>query len=209
LSAPYFCSHGWLDSGEDLSVSWWMRCSGTGPLVALDWRGFGPQRVAATGLLVFPDYLGDLGCVAGGTVGPRRPCVWWGHSIGREYSACLVRPGSIRPERGALRRQPGRIRTCGALLPAQGAGRECANGWDQLKAEPPAASTTRHSKNWPAIIRFPLTPRFSAAQSRVCGPRPGVNSMAAGRVRLAGDPAPHSGESDTCTSAKIPRRGWA
>jgi len=90
--------HGWMDVAVSFQfvVDAWLDRQAR-HIVALDWRGFGQTRGAATDSYWFPDYLADLDTVLG-QLSPDRPVDLIGHSMGGNVAMSYagVRPGRIR-----------------------------------------------------------------------------------------------------------------
>jgi pimeloyl-ACP methyl ester carboxylesterase len=90
--------HGWMDVAASFQfvVDAWLNHQ-TRHIVALDWRGFGQTRGAATDSYWFPDYLADLDAVLD-LLSPGKPVDLIGHSMGGNVAMSYagVRPGRVR-----------------------------------------------------------------------------------------------------------------
>lgn len=94
-------AHGWMDVGASFQFAvdalraqpgWQVR-----PIVALDWRGFGPSEAPAADSYWFADYLADLDFVLD-ELSPGQPVDLLGHSMGGNVVMLYagMRPGRIR-----------------------------------------------------------------------------------------------------------------
>jgi pimeloyl-ACP methyl ester carboxylesterase len=90
--------HGWMDVAASFQfvVDAWLDQQGR-HIVALDWRGFGQTRGAATDSYWFPDYLADLDAVLD-LLSPGQAVDLIGHSMGGNVAMSYagVRPKRVR-----------------------------------------------------------------------------------------------------------------